>query len=182
MGVPVRKGKRSRKAPSPNSILDRKAFEQALDDRGLEIKAMHIDTFYQALHRQHYPDLSEFVDNYYQFEKEANGRLSQTNANAITSRPLKNNVSSRKNRNKAQLPRKLLEFLKDPKNGFVTVTSKVALRKTSGDETTTKLAIQLHDGLLIESVLMRYISKDGSRASLCVSSQCGCAMGCVSNC
>ena len=51
--------------------------------------------------------------------------------------------------------------------------------RTSADGTTTKLAVKLHDGHLVESVLMRYITKGGNRASLCVSSQVGCAMGCT---
>ena len=94
-----------------------------------------------------------------------------------TAAPLKNAVSRKKNRNRVQLPKALLAFLKDPDNGMVTVTSQVAVERTSADGSTTKLAIQLHDGQQVESVLMRYISHGGSRASLCVSSQCGCAMG-----
>ncbi len=41
---------------------------------------------------------------------------------------------------------------------------------------THKVLFQLHDGKAVESVLMRY--EDG-RATVCVSSQAGCAMGCV---
>ena len=41
---------------------------------------------------------------------------------------------------------------------------------------TTKRAYALHDGQLIESVLMPY--EDGRRTA-CISSQAGCAMGCV---
>lgn len=60
------------------------------------------------------------------------------------------------------------------------------LREISCDEnTTTKFLWQLHDGILIESVLMRYgipgIPLSGSgrtRATLCISSQAGCGMGC----
>ena len=104
--------------------------------------------------------------------------------------PLKNPVSNRKNRNRMNLPRPFLRFLADPNNGFVTLTSKVAKVKTSVDHSTTKLAVQLYDGQLVESVLMRYgpvtegtrdtgvVVKKCGRASLCVSSQVGCAMGC----
>jgi len=166
--------KRSRKAPSPNSILDRQAFEAALDEAGLTIKMIHIDTFYQALHRQHYPDLPEFVANYYNNEQTIGSAES-----VETQFPLKNSVSAKKNRNLKQMPRVFLDFIRTQKD-FVTVTSKVALAKTSADGSTTKLAIQLHDGQLVESVLMRYTrTAVGSRASLCVSSQCGCAMGCT---
>ncbi|GAX12399.1 hypothetical protein FisN_2Hh230 [Fistulifera solaris] len=170
-----RRPKRTRKPPSPNSVLDRRAFVKALDDRGLVVKAVHIDAFYQALHRQHYPDLPEFVDRYYQHEEEA----SEKQKSSVPVAPLKNRISGKKNKNRVQLPQKFLEFVEDPNNGFVTVTSTVALQKTSGDQTTTKLAVRLHDGQLVESVLMRYVNQEGSRASLCVSSQCGCAMGCT---
>ena len=162
--------RRRRKAPSPNSILDQKALLIALEDRGIPVKPLHLAGLYQSLHRQHYPDLKTFVENY---------ELHERKVDIQSVRPLKNAVSNRKNRNKIQLPKPLLDFLRDPDNGFVTVTSKIAVQKTSGDGMTTKLAIELHDGQLVESVLMRYLSHEGSRASLCVSSQCGCAMGCT---
>ncbi|KAI2498163.1 hypothetical protein MHU86_16306 [Fragilaria crotonensis] len=164
------KSKRSRSLPSPNSILDRVALLKALDDRGISLKARQIEGFYQALHRQHYPELDKFVENYYRHEaKECVDDMT----------PIKNQITKRKNRNLIQLSRQLLDFLKDPDNGFVTITSKVDLAVLSKDGATTKLAVRLHDDHLVESVLMRYINKDGGRASLCVSSQVGCAMGCT---
>jgi 23S rRNA (adenine2503-C2)-methyltransferase len=45
----------------------------------------------------------------------------------------------------------------------------------SKDKHTIKTAFQLRDGRLIETVLMRY----RKRNSLCISTQAGCAMGCV---
>jgi len=49
------------------------------------------------------------------------------------------------------------------------------------DGLTRKRLIRLHDGKLIESVLMLYDPRSDSRgrATVCVSSQAGCAMGCV---
>jgi adenine C2-methylase RlmN of 23S rRNA A2503 and tRNA A37 len=213
---------RSRKPPHPNSILDRQTLLTALDDNGLTIKAAHIDTFYQSLHRQHYPDLPTFVANYYINEEASAARVKESNNDNSSTRssnnrqasaswvelqsPLKNAISTKKNRNLQQLPKVLLEFLKTT-DTLVTVTSVVADAKTSADGSTTKLAIQLHDGQLVETVLMRYnravndvssastttTASDNtatntsspnkyfatSRASLCVSSQCGCAMGCT---
>lgn len=52
---------------------------------------------------------------------------------------------------------------------------KMASEQVSKDGT-TKRAYALHDGQLIESVLMPY--EDGRRTA-CISSQAGCAMGCV---
>ena len=162
--------KRSRKAPSPNSVLDRPAFVKALDEAGIVVKANQIDGFYQGLHREHYPPLGDFVEMYYRNE---------ARVDVYDPTPQKNMVSRKKNKNRVQLSRVFLDFLADPNNGFVTVTSTVDSAKTSKDGSTTKLAVRLHDGHLVESVLMRYVSKDGSRASLCVSSQVGCAMGCT---
>lgn len=46
---------------------------------------------------------------------------------------------------------------------------------TSRDRKTTKTLFSLKDGNLIETVLMRY----GRRNTVCISTQAGCAMGCV---
>ncbi|HSM23713.1 MAG TPA: 23S rRNA (adenine(2503)-C(2))-methyltransferase RlmN [Anaerolineaceae bacterium] len=45
----------------------------------------------------------------------------------------------------------------------------------SSDEQTEKILFQLHDGQAIETVLMKY----DQRNTLCISTQAGCAMGCV---
>jgi 23S rRNA (adenine2503-C2)-methyltransferase len=53
------------------------------------------------------------------------------------------------------------------------LTSRVIAREDSG-EGTVKLGIRLHDGLVIEAVLMR----EDDRITACISTQAGCAMGC----
>ena len=81
MPVVVGKTRKRRKAPFPqNSILDRAALLEALDDKGIVLKPLHMDAFYQALHRQHYPPLKEFVATYYKHEERStqgqqNGRI-----------------------------------------------------------------------------------------------------------
>jgi len=58
------------------------------------------------------------------------------------------------------------------------LTSRVIEADESG-EGTTKLALRLHDGPIIECVLMREENEDGSlRLTACISTQAGCAMGC----
>jgi 23S rRNA (adenine2503-C2)-methyltransferase len=54
-------------------------------------------------------------------------------------------------------------------------------RAVSEDGETTKLLLRMPDGTLIETVLMRYRGSRGerSRSTVCVSTQAGCAMGCV---
>ncbi|MEY4389134.1 MAG: rRNA ((2503)-C(2))-methyltransferase RlmN [Chloroflexota bacterium] len=58
----------------------------------------------------------------------------------------------------------------------------VAVRSEAEDGQTTKLLLELGDGQKIEAVLMRYPADrrrgSGPRATLCVSSQAGCAVGC----
>ena len=53
-------------------------------------------------------------------------------------------------------------------------TTSVA-RHQQADDGTEKLLLELHDGQRIECVLLR----DGIRRTVCISSQVGCAMGCV---
>ena len=51
----------------------------------------------------------------------------------------------------------------------------VAIEQRSSDGFTHKYLLSLHDGRRIETVLMRYTG----RVTACISSQAGCAMGCV---
>ncbi len=69
------------------------------------------------------------------------------------------------------LPKGLRQLLQD---SFEIYRSTVAAHQKSADGT-EKLLLQLADGGRIECVLLR----DGPRRSICVSSQVGCAMGCV---
>jgi 23S rRNA (adenine2503-C2)-methyltransferase len=69
------------------------------------------------------------------------------------------------------LPARLREGLSER---FRLWSSTIVKHQTS-DDGTEKLLLQLEDGGRIECVLLR----DGSRRSICISSQVGCAMGCV---
>lgn len=69
------------------------------------------------------------------------------------------------------LPKPLRDQLSQNSRLFSTTVAKV---ESSADKT-DKLLIQLPDGQHVECVLLR----DGTRRSICVSSQVGCAMGCV---
>mmetsp|Transcript_6997 Transcript_6997/g.12992 ORF Transcript_6997/g.12992 Transcript_6997/m.12992 type:complete len:379 (-) Transcript_6997:90-1226(-) len=71
-----------------------------------------------------------------------------------------------------ELPRKMKEVV--PRH-FVLHSSRVAERFDSADGTTTKLLVEMHDGERVEAVVMRH----ETRATLCVSSQVGCQMGCT---
>ncbi len=70
------------------------------------------------------------------------------------------------------LPNTLIEKLKE--NATLGTLNLVA-QENSGDGTEKRL-YRLHDGQLIESVLMPY---EDDRRTACISSQAGCAMGCV---
>ncbi len=69
------------------------------------------------------------------------------------------------------LPKSLREALEQ---SFTLWTTKIA-RHSQSDDGTEKLLLELADGGRIECVLLR----DGVRRTICISSQVGCAMGCV---
>ncbi|ORY43597.1 hypothetical protein BCR33DRAFT_850837 [Rhizoclosmatium globosum] len=100
-----------------------------------------------------------------------------------------------------ELPVRILPLLKQ---NFVFSTSKVFSRMDASDNSTTKLVVELQDGQKVETVIMRYgevelnsfpkeererrlkeLEKEGKqfksnkRATVCISSQVGCAMGCT---
>lgn len=70
-----------------------------------------------------------------------------------------------------ELPKKVREELPTE---WQIWSSKIARHQQSEDGS-EKLLLELHDGGRIECVLLR----DGPRRSICISSQVGCAMGCV---
>ncbi len=70
------------------------------------------------------------------------------------------------------LPKSLIEKLE---NNAVIHSATIASEQHSSDGRTQKLLFQLPDGQFIETVLMRY----DKRRTLCISTQAGCAMGCV---
>lgn len=72
----------------------------------------------------------------------------------------------------SELPKKLRAVLKER----ATIGSLHLETEQISKDGTRKRAYKLHDGQLIESVLMPY--EDGRRTA-CISSQAGCAMGCV---
>ncbi|KAK3259673.1 hypothetical protein CYMTET_31345 [Cymbomonas tetramitiformis] len=89
-----------------------------------------------------------------------------------------------------ELPKKVYEVVPQ-EFGDSLGTSKIVEQNTSSDGTTTKILLEFQDGLRAESVIMRYDSALGrnteanasragnKRATLCVSSQVGCQMGCT---
>jgi 23S rRNA (adenine2503-C2)-methyltransferase len=65
--------------------------------------------------------------------------------------------------------------LRDDLTGAFTLWTTTIARHHQADDGTEKLLLQLHDGQRIECVMLR----DGDRRTVCISSQVGCAMGCV---
>ncbi len=79
-----------------------------------------------------------------------------------------------------QLPKKLRDELTEA--GYTIGSTKEVHRVVSEDGDTTKLLLNLDDGSAVETVLMQYDSKKiggHPRSTICVSTQIGCAMGCV---
>ena len=79
-----------------------------------------------------------------------------------------------------QLPKKMREELTEA--GYTIGSAKETHRVVSDDHDTTKLLLKLSDDNSVEAVLMQYSpSKLGGhpRSTICVSTQIGCAMGCI---
>jgi len=79
-----------------------------------------------------------------------------------------------------QLPKKLREELTEA--GYTIGSAKEIHRVVSNDGDTTKLLLNLTDGTPVETVLIQYPSSKINghpRSTICVSTQIGCAMGCV---
>ncbi len=78
-----------------------------------------------------------------------------------------------------QLPSALRAWLEE--EGYFIGSATEVRRVTSEDGLTTKLLLQMEGGTLLETVVMQYPSNDGGhpRSTVCVSTQAGCAMGCV---
>eukprot|EP01084_Bolivina_argentea_P259303 437491_1 len=75
------------------------------------------------------------------------------------------------------LPKKAAKALSA---NFVPLTSRLKTVSTSSDKKTTKLLIQLQDGNMIETVIIRHSdTRSGGHNVVCVSSQIGCKMGCT---
>ena len=81
-----------------------------------------------------------------------------------------------------QLPKAAVAVLDSE---FVMLTSKVTSKSVSSDGETVKLLVQLQDGLSVEAVIMTYAGNSSedcsgkSRATVCVSCEVGCQMGCT---
>jgi hypothetical protein len=185
--------KRYRDPLSPQPILDRAAFLKSLQANRILLKNGQLDLFYQLLHRSGYPPLKEFVaelvqggggevinsnddDNDENKEDDNNVLLFNHHHHPVASKfRTKNAISSRPGRSRPQFPKAFLSYLAYNVEEFSTLTSRIQLYKTSSDGTTTKIAVELQDGHVVESVLMRH----EGRVTICVSSQVGCAMGCT---
>jgi len=75
------------------------------------------------------------------------------------------------------IPRTLKALLREK---FTPCSSKLKKISHSKDGKTSKLLIELQDGHLIESVIIRHSdTRSGGHTVLCVSSQVGCRMGCT---
>lgn len=184
--IVTQKEQTTRAQPFPNTILDRKAFTQALDDAGIVIKPKYVDYFYEHLHRQNYPSLQNFVQSYKAVLAEGDevSSICDDDSISIFSSPGASVKSSRHyplhyRFSRHKLPTQLLDFLAKPDNGFVTTTSQVVGKKTSASGNSCKIVIALHDGLLIETNISKYHENNSDHASVSVSSQVGCDVGCA---
>ena len=99
--------------------------------------------------------------------------LSKSNFPAYRSKQIKNwarKIDVKSFEQMSNLPKNLVSYLD---NNFSLNKSKIISHQKSSDNT-VKYAIQLHDGLVIESVLI----PSNDRLTACVSSQVGCSLDC----
>ena len=87
-----------------------------------------------------------------------------------------------------EFPESVEEIRQLPAEGRAAISSRYRLspaaevrRVASADGNTTKLLLRMADGTPIETVLMQYPDpgEKHPRSTVCVSTQAGCAMGCV---
>ena len=182
--------KRYRDALSPKPILDRSILLHDLKTNGIFLKNSEqtLDLFYQLLHRRGYPPLNEFISELCggntnnssgtvvndEVSSIASSSISTTASTTYNNFTSKNAISSRPNK-LPQLPQIFLSYLQTNISNYTTITSTIQSSHTSSNLTTTKLAIQLQDSHVVETVLMRH----ENRVTICISSQVGCAMGCT---
>jgi adenine C2-methylase RlmN of 23S rRNA A2503 and tRNA A37 len=68
---------------------------------------------------------------------------------------------------------------------FDLLTTRVAMKEESKDQSTTKMIVELQDGHKVEAVVIRHLKgrraegRKGGAVTLCISSQVGCKMGCT---
>ena len=137
-----------------NKLLIEPPSPHLLYLKSIIIKEIHLDIFYQQLHRLNYPPLKDFVDKYYG----CNALTQNVSKCVIDSNLPREEVSTEKGNNLPstrkkitktrqmyQLPGAFLDFLANTENDFVTLTSEVVSRPTSKDGSTTKMAIRLQD-------------------------------------
>jgi|SRR5438105_13604256 len=75
-------------------------------------------------------------------------------------------------------PKQMTDLPHVLRDRLVITQSEETRRLQSSDALTSKLLLRLHDGQEIEIVEMR-TAEEGGRRTICVSTQAGCAMGCV---
>lgn len=182
MTIASSKSKRGRSTLKPKPILDRTLLLGALEEHSINLKAHQVDGFYGDLHRLGYPDLPHYVELYSNQQRRHQEEKKSCSTPAdehLMARDIHTNIVF----SLKQLPLKFVHFLRNTKE-FSTTTSTIDIAAPSNDNKTTKLAIRLQDGHLVESVIMRHRHENtegrvDTRVTLCVSSQVGCAMGCT---
>lgn len=124
----------------------------ALTTNGIHVEPSGVDFLYYRLHHHNYPSLSDFAHSHRIVQK-------------------RSAVSHSILRNPTQLPPKLLEFIEDPNNGFLTLTSSILSVRKSSTGRSLRISIQIRDQEVIDTVVMRYSDGERDLASLSVASQ-----------
>lgn len=151
---------RERTASATNSLLDYPSFMAAVNLTGnSHLKAKHASAFHRALHLLGYPPMDLFAQMY-----------ETSKLGPVARMRLKNRI-----------PSKVLEFVKDPLNRFVTLMSTVCSVKSSADNKAIRLYIRLNGDCIVETLVTICDFAANQCADVSISAQCSSRFGISKN-
>eukprot|EP00271_Cylindrocystis_brebissonii_P014732 TRINITY_DN3620_c0_g1_i2.p1 TRINITY_DN3620_c0_g1~~TRINITY_DN3620_c0_g1_i2.p1 ORF type:complete len:424 (+),score=78.04 TRINITY_DN3620_c0_g1_i2:71-1342(+) len=162
----------------PFPAFDEGLLTKLLDECG--VKHLHVQSIWSSL----------LVQQQQQEQQQDQQQLQQQGQAPITGGPAERNAAALQSASQMDLPPGLPQALLEPlKKNAVALTSRCVQARTSADGSTTKLLIELQDGMNVEAVIMQHDASAGKyaggtrpgglRSTLCISSQVGCQMGCT---
>jgi adenine C2-methylase RlmN of 23S rRNA A2503 and tRNA A37 len=166
------------------SLFDRKALLRRLHEAQVPIKQRHLEMFYEALHRNHYPPLKDFMADH--CRKLVARRAAATDCSlSVSSDESGSTIKPLLPSKYRRLSPHLIRFFADNLNSFETVASRIVSTTTSKSGNATSIDIEMQDGHVVETMLMRYNEESknggvgGGRASVSLATQVGCSHPCV---
>ena len=175
--------------PVPNTVLDRPVLTKALEDAGIIVQPKYIDYLYEHLHRQHYPSLPIFVQEYKKILAEVGGGGDHSSVCSDDSTVFSSPGGSRSSRRKVLSSTVLLGTASEANYSTLSLIPTMVLlhrhprivrKKTSAQwKLMQDCDCPSRRSLDRETNVMRYHEVKGERACVSVASQVGCDVGCT---